>query len=180
MEKPTRTSVWGFTDDQQKRLLPIWDNDKEAFLIFNREIAPAMTQACRPKVTRGEKRELQKKAAKSADKFIDDFIKCDLFWELSYSEKGKKEIEALGSLRRKLAVLSDELHKRDKRTSKRNELAASVGMAMAKSGLKVSSYDGGNAAEVIDICIEAVDPDTKYSLRHLAAVAMIASKMYSK
>jgi len=139
-----------------------------------------MTQACRPKVTRGEKRKLQKNAAKSADKFIDDFIKCDLFWELSYSEEGKKEIEALGSLRRKLAVLSDVLHKRDKRTSKHNELAASVGRAMAKSGLKVSSYDSGKAAEVIEICIEAVGLDPKYSLRHLAAVAMKATKLYSK
>ena len=155
MGKPTRISVWFFTEDQLKRLLPIWDNNKEAFSIFNREIAPAMTQACRPKVTRGKKRKLQRQAAKSADQFMDDFKKCELFWELWHSEEGEKEIEALGSIRRKLDHISDELHKRDKRSSKHYDLAAAVGIAMDKSGLKVSNYEDGKVVDVIEICIEA-------------------------
>ena len=174
MEKPTRISVWFFTDDQRKRLSPIWDNDKN-FLIFNREIAPAMTQACRPKVTRGQKRKLQKKAAKSADKFIDDFKKCELFWELWHSEEGEKEIEALGSIRRKLDHISDELHKRDKRSSKHYELAAAVGIAMVKSGLKVSSYEDGKVVDVIEICMEAAGLPEYKDFKKLADIAWKAA-----
>ena len=178
MAMPTRTSVWGFTDDQQKRLLPIWDNDKENFLIFNREIAPAMTQACRPKkLTSGKKQLLQKKVVKSADKFMDNLEKCDWFWELWHSEEGAKELEALWSLRRKLEGFSNKMHKQDKRYSRYYELTSAVGRALDKSGIKVTSYEDGKAVNVIEICIEAAGLPEYKDYKKLADIAWTAAKL---
>jgi len=208
MGNKARTPMWHFDANQVQRLLPIFETDDEKpeivysdkqheeilsitrtkrdmerFLKFCKEIEPAISTEANPQPKEAQKRDSRRKVIRSFDKFMDDLAKLDLFWDFYYD---KNKFSALFSIKNWLKMTDEELRAKSKKSNKHHALAAAVGQAMKKSGImKVSSYYSaehdrmGNAAKVIEVCIEAAGQPPTKNLNKLAIIAMQAAKLGS-
>ena len=176
------------TEECENALLPTWDGDREAFEVFVLEMRLPMALAIEPELTIGQKLKLQLQVRADLWKFLMNFRKTDLYWEVMYGPNEGKPIGTFYEIYDRLAVPEEQQNIRAKRSSVYQDLAEAVGRAMAKSGLRVSSYYNseyephkkGNAAQVIEICIAAARQRPTNNLKHLALIAGRAAKLASK
>ena len=176
-----------FTKDQMNQLLAIWGNDKEAVSDFHWNILEAIQDARIPEPSPAQKQEFNERALKSAKRLLTDLQKCDLWWELLFGpERDENLTVALQSIKDKLVLSVEQETKRGTRTSRYYPLAASVGRAMAGSGIEVKGYYNdmtyhpphmGNAAKVIEICIAAAGLKPTNNLKQLAQIAAREAKL---
>ena len=176
-----------FTEEHKHRLLPLFENDERMLLKFHKLITPAIHTATQ-NLTKSQRDRLNQKAVSSAKQFLIDLSKCDIFWdEIFCADNGFKKWMATNSLINTLEEINSRQETNLSGHSKYEPLAAAVGNAMTESGIsKVSSYYNdkiyhpphlGNAATVIEVCIDAAGIRKSNNLKQLASIAKKSSQI---
>ncbi len=173
-----------FTSEHMTRLLPIFDGDHDVLRRFAYGMEDPINEANDPLPTPGEMKAHTKKARDLFVKFIHQFRKTEVYWDMFQSEEYYEIIRAMNYIHVALLHHSqDQLYAPGKRISQYRNIAAAVGRVMAKNGVTVSSYYStdhggkGNAAKAIEICIDAAQLEPTHNLKDLALIALRESKV---